>query len=248
MTKFVEHSSANRIKISDQFNSIEYQSAGRIWTFVWNSTLRSDYFCHHFRARDEIVICVISSSIAILLLFDEHISHSRFKISLQIMNETICNIIHNTHLYEFLRRTKLIIRNEISMQHKHCFTFVHHTFTNLMQNKHTFDDIFMILSDDFAQILFVVSRDNREAIVDVNIQQCFFWARFRQLILRQNMRVRTNLQIRFLRIELIAWFMSSRYTIVLSFREKSRKWLIYDNLSKKAWFFVLRSWFEAWWN
>jgi hypothetical protein len=48
----------------------------------------------------------------------------------------------------------------------------------------------MILSDDFAQILFVVSRDNREAIVDANIQQCFLWSRFRQLILRQNMRVR----------------------------------------------------------
>jgi hypothetical protein len=47
----------------------------------------------------------------------------------------------------------------------------------------------MILNDDFAQILLVVSRDNREAIVDANIQQCFFWSRFRQLILRKNMRI-----------------------------------------------------------
>ncbi len=62
----------------------------------------------------------------------------------------------------------------MSMQHKHCFTFVHRTFTNLLQNEHTFDEIFMILNDDFAQILLVVSRDNREAIVDANIQQCFF--------------------------------------------------------------------------
>ncbi len=146
--------------------------------------------CHHFRARDEIVICVTSSSIATLLLFDDQTSHSRFKISLQITNETICNIIRNTHFYELLRRTKLIIWDEMSMQHKHCFTFVHRTFTNLLQNEHTFDEIFMILSDDFAQILFVVSRDNREAIVDANIQQCFLWSRFRQLILRQNMRVR----------------------------------------------------------
>ncbi len=61
----------------------------------------------------------------------------------------------------------------MSMQHKHCFTFVHCTFTNLLQNEHTFDEIFMILNDDFAQILFIVSRDNREAIVDANIQQCF---------------------------------------------------------------------------
>jgi hypothetical protein len=149
--------------------------------------------CYYFRARNEIIICVASSSIAILLLFDDQTSHFRFKISLQITNETICNITRNTHLYEFLRRTKLIIWNEMSMQYKHCFTFVHRTFTNLLQNEHTFDDIFMILSDDFVQILLVMSRDNRETIVNANIQQCFFWSRFRQLILRQNMRVRHEL-------------------------------------------------------
>ncbi len=146
--------------------------------------------CHHFCARNEIVICVISSSIATLLLLDDQTSHFRFKISLQITNETICNIIRNTHLYEFLRRMKLIIWDEMSMQHKHCFTFVHRTFTNLLQNEHTFDEIFMILNDDFAQILLVLSRDNRETIVDAIIQQCFFWSRFRSLILRQNMRMR----------------------------------------------------------
>jgi ATP-dependent DNA helicase PIF1 len=45
--------------------------------------------------------------------------------------------------------------------------------------------------------LFVVSRDNREAIVDANIQQCFFWSRFRQLILRQNMRMRHEIANQF---------------------------------------------------
>jgi hypothetical protein len=83
------------------------------------------------------------------------------------------------------------------MQHKHCFTFVYRTFTNLLQNEHIFDEISMILNDDFAQILFVVSRDNREAIVDANIQQCFFWSRFRQLILQQNMRIRHEIANQF---------------------------------------------------
>ncbi len=45
--------------------------------------------CHHFRARNEIVICVALSSITTLLLFDNQTSHSRFKISMQITNETI---------------------------------------------------------------------------------------------------------------------------------------------------------------
>jgi ATP-dependent DNA helicase PIF1 len=45
--------------------------------------------------------------------------------------------------------------------------------------------------------LLVMSRDNREAIVDANIQQCFLWLRFRQLILRQNMRVRHEIANQF---------------------------------------------------
>jgi hypothetical protein len=137
-----------------------------------------------FAFRNEIIICVISSNIAILLLFNDQTSHFRFKISFQIMNETICNIICNTHLYKFLQRMKLIIWYEILMQHKHYFTFVHRTFTNLLQNEHIFDDIFMILNDDFAQILLVMTRDNREMIINANIQQCFLWSRFQQLILR----------------------------------------------------------------
>jgi hypothetical protein len=65
--------------------------------------------CHHFSARDEIVICVASSSIAILLLLDDQTSHSRFKIFLQITKNTTCNITRDMHLYELLQRTKLII-------------------------------------------------------------------------------------------------------------------------------------------
>jgi hypothetical protein len=58
--------------------------------------------CYHFRARDEIVICVASSSITTLLLLDDQTSYFRFKISLQITKNTTCNIIRDMHLYELL--------------------------------------------------------------------------------------------------------------------------------------------------
>jgi hypothetical protein len=59
------------------------------------------------------------------------------------------------------------------MQHKHYFTSVHRTFTNLLSNDHVFDDISVVFESDFAQILLVVRRDTREIIVDANIQRCF---------------------------------------------------------------------------
>lgn len=129
--------------------------------------------CHHFRARNEIVLCVAFSRIATLLLSNEQTFHFRFKISFQISKKTICNIIRNMRLYDLLRRTKLIIWDEVFMQHKHCFTNVHHTFTNLMNNEYFFDEISIVLSDDFVQILFVVQRNIRDVIVETNIQRCF---------------------------------------------------------------------------
>lgn len=141
--------------------------AGTGKTFLYQT------LCHHFRARGDIVICVASSEIATLLLPDDQTSHSRFKISLQVTKEIVCNITRGMHLYELLRRIRLIIWDEVSMQHKHCFTSVHRTLTNVMQNDFIFGGILVVLGGDFAQILPVVKRDNREAIVNANIQQSF---------------------------------------------------------------------------
>ena len=59
------------------------------------------------------------------------------------------------------------------MQNKHCFTIVHRTFTNLMQNNDIFDDISIIFENDFVQIFSMIKRKIRFQIVDANIQQCF---------------------------------------------------------------------------
>jgi hypothetical protein len=55
------------------------------------------------------------------------------------------------------------------MQHKHYFTSVSHTFTNLLSNDYVFDDISVIFENDFAQILLIKRRDTREIIVNTNI-------------------------------------------------------------------------------
>ena len=49
-----------------------------------------------------------------------------------------------------------------------------------------------MLGGDFAQILPVFPRGNREAIVAANIENTFLWPRFQKLFLRKNMRIRNE--------------------------------------------------------
>ena len=107
-------------------------------------------FCHHYKAQNDVMLCVTSFEIAVLLLFDDQTSHFRFKISIEITMNIVCNITRSSRLYNFIRRTKLIIWDEISMQHKYCITIVHRTFLNFMQNKHLFDEISIVFKNDFA--------------------------------------------------------------------------------------------------
>ena len=60
---------------------------------------------------------------------------------------------------------------------------VHRTFTDLLGNDDLIEGIPIVLGGDFAQILPVVPRGNREAIVSANIQKTFLWPRFQKQFL-----------------------------------------------------------------
>ena len=74
-----------------------------------NKTFLYQILCHHYRALNDIVLCVTSLEIAALLLSGEQTSHSRFKIPLEVTNDTTCYITRNMRLYDLLRKTRLII-------------------------------------------------------------------------------------------------------------------------------------------
>lgn len=146
--------------------------------------------CNHFRAEGKIVLCVASSGIAALLLPGGITSHSRFKIPLNVNEDSVCDIKRNTQLYNLIQRTPLIIWDEVPMQHKHCFIAVHHTLTDLFDNENLFGGIPVVLGGDFAQILPVVRKGTRATIVQANIQHSFIWPQLQKLFLHQNMQIR----------------------------------------------------------
>jgi ATP-dependent DNA helicase PIF1 len=59
------------------------------------------------------------------------------------------------------------------MQHRYYFKAVHYMLTDVRSNDSTFSGLPTILGGDFAQILPVVPRGNRAAIVGACLQRSF---------------------------------------------------------------------------
>jgi hypothetical protein len=76
------------------------------------------------------------------------------------------------------------------MQHRYCFEAVHRMLQDVRSSTALFGGLPLIAGGDFAQILPVVRRGQRAAVVDACLQQSqLIWPHLTVLHLRQNMRV-----------------------------------------------------------
>ena len=159
--------------------------AGTGKTFLYNC------LCSHLRSQGKIVLCVASSGIAAQLPPGGRTAHSRFKIPLSNDINAVCNITHNSDLGELIRKTSLIIWDEVPMQHKACFEAVNRTLNDLCNRgeERVFGGIPVVLGGDFAQILPVIRRGTRQATVLACIRHASMWHKLRVLQLRRSMRV-----------------------------------------------------------
>jgi len=71
------------------------------------------------RRRGQIALCVASSGIAALLLDGGRTSHLCFKIPLSIHEDSVAGLKRNSYMFPVLQQTKVIIWDEIPMQHKY---------------------------------------------------------------------------------------------------------------------------------
>jgi len=150
--------------------------------------------CHHFRSQRKIVLCVASSGIAALLLPGGRTAHSRFKIPLDVMPDSVCKISKGTQLGKLIEKTSLIIWDEVPMQHRFCLEAVHTTLCDLRGSDSQtvpFGGIPCVFGGDFAQILPVVRHGSRAETVNAAFNSSRLWKRLELLFLRENMRVRT---------------------------------------------------------
>ena len=85
------------------------------------------------RRRGQVALYVASSGIAALLLNGGRTSHSCFKISFSIHEDSVAGLKHNNYMFPVLQQTKVIIWDGVPMQHKYDINAVDQYLRNLLE-------------------------------------------------------------------------------------------------------------------
>ncbi|PIA35515.1 hypothetical protein AQUCO_03500110v1 [Aquilegia coerulea] len=158
-------------------------AAGTGKTFVYNTIASA---C---RSKGHIVVMVASSGIAALLLKGGRTAHSTFKIPLAVMEDSVCSIKKQSFDAELLRKTSLIIWDELPMQHRHCVEAVDRSLQDIRGNDKPFGGVTVVLGGDFRQTLPVIPQGSREEVVAASFRKSFLWDNVQVLNLVDNMRL-----------------------------------------------------------
>lgn len=158
-------------------------------TFLWNAMIAK------LRSQNKIVLAVASSGVASLLLPRGRTAHSRFKIPIDIDETSICNIKRGTMLPDLLIESALIIWDEAPMTHRRCFEALDRTLRDILSETCPANSIIpfggkpVVLGGDFRQILPVVPKGSRLAVINASITNSDLWKHVTLLSMNINMRL-----------------------------------------------------------
>ena len=141
------------------------------------------------RADGEVVLCVASSAIASLLLDLGRTTHSRFKVPIPIHEQSTCNIGKQSNLADVIRKTKLIIFDEVPMQHRHVVEALDRSLQDIIGVERPFGGITILFGGDFRQTLPVIPKGSRESIVGATLCCSRLWQHIQVLKLEKNERL-----------------------------------------------------------
>ena len=129
------------------------------------------------RFENRIALVVASSGIVVTLLNDDRTTHARFKISFDFDAFNICDIKKNTDRCELIQKTNFSFWDEIFMQRKHDIITISRTINNLcdVDESISFDDKIVCFCNDFKYYLSMISNRSSRMIINICIQNAFFW-------------------------------------------------------------------------
>ncbi|GJU45743.1 DNA helicase [Tanacetum coccineum] len=131
-----------------------------------------------------------SSGIASLLLPAGRTTHSRFKLPLELTDESVCHAKKHSQLGNLLVETNHIIWDKAPMNDKRCFEALDRRLRDLMNAPETlFGGKTIILGGDFRQTLPVKKGAAKQELIHASIAESYLWLHFRICTLKQNMRL-----------------------------------------------------------
>ncbi|XP_074282757.1 uncharacterized protein LOC141607301 [Silene latifolia] len=170
-----------------------YGYGGTGKTFLWRA------LCACFRSKGDIVVVVASSGIAATLISGGVTAHSRFGISINVTENSICSRIKpDSDLAELLIRAKLIIWDEAPLTHRYCFEALDKSLKDVMRvlDVEIFESPFggkvVVFGGDFRQTLPVVSKGSRADVVATSLCSSYLWSFCKVLRLTKNMRLQVG--------------------------------------------------------
>ncbi|KAL4580135.1 hypothetical protein LXL04_016316 [Taraxacum kok-saghyz] len=140
------------------------------------------------RSRGLIALATASSGAAANNMPGGRTAHSRFKIPINLDNNSMCNIKQQSGVAQLLRLAKIIIWDESSMAHRQAVEAVDRSIQDITKLNLPFGGKIMILGGDFRQVLPVVRRGTRAQIVDSSLRMSPLWPSIKKLSLTINMR------------------------------------------------------------
>ncbi|GJY72845.1 DNA helicase [Tanacetum coccineum] len=143
-----------------------YGHGGTGKTFLWKTLISA------LRSEGKIVLAVASSGIASLLLPSGRTAHSRFKLPLELTEESLCRITKNTQLGKLLIDTDLIIWDEAPMNDRRCFEALDRTLRDILNAPFSlFGGKSIVLGGDFRQTLPVKKGASKMEVISSCISE-----------------------------------------------------------------------------
>ncbi|XP_015965102.1 uncharacterized protein LOC107488837 [Arachis duranensis] len=159
------------------------------------SSLKDETLSAAIRSECHIVLNVTSSGIASLLLPNVRTAHFRFKIPLDINEDSICCIKQGSSLARLVFKAKLVIWDEAPMLNKLCYESLDKCLHDILRFESYYNaDLpfagkVVVLGGDFRQILHVIPIGPRQEIVHASINSSYLWRFCQVLTLTENMRL-----------------------------------------------------------
>ncbi|XP_020967739.1 uncharacterized protein LOC107616270 [Arachis ipaensis] len=146
------------------------------------------------RSWGDIVLNIASSGIASLLLPNGRTTHSRFKIPLNITDDSVCNIKPGSLQVMLLLKAKLIIWDEAPIVSRYFYEALDKYLGDIMRFFPIYNKDFpfrgkvVVLGGDFRQLFPVIQRESRQYIIHSSVNSSYLWKFCQVLKLTKNMR------------------------------------------------------------
>ena len=154
----------------------------------YGKTLLLKVLAAKIRSEGGIVICVASTGLAAQNLEGGRTAHSRFKIPIDILEDSTCSIKAQSSLAKLVKIAKLIIWDEVFSCHRYNVEALERTLQDLMGSKEPFGGKVVCFSGDPRQTLPVVRRGGRSQIVRACVQMSSLYSNMKEHKLSKNMR------------------------------------------------------------